>query len=67
MAAYKQKYPNIPDVMVNNEDPNAKRRDQNLEFTDEAEAYHKFKSHGYFTPHPAAGTFTGLDKQKFSV
>ena len=57
MAAYKQKYPNIPDVMVTDGDNNNKRRDQNLEFTDEADAYHKFKSHGYFTPHPAAGKF----------
>ena len=53
MAAYKQRYPNIPDVMVTDSDAQHKRQDQNLEFADEAEAYHKFKSHGYFTPHPA--------------
>lgn len=55
MAAYKQKYPNIPDVLVTNGDTGGKRQDPNLEFADEAEAYHKFKSHGYFTPHPTAG------------
>lgn len=53
MAAYKQRYPNIPDVMVTDSDAQHKRQDQNLEFADEADAYHKFKSHGYFTPHPA--------------
>ena len=55
MAAYRKKYPNIPDVLVANGDPVGKRQDPNLEFADEAEAYHKFKSHGYFTAHPAAG------------
>ena len=55
MAAYRKKYPNIPDVLVANGDPVGKRQDPNLEFADEAEAYHKFRSHGYFTAHPAAG------------
>lgn len=31
------------------------RHDVNLQYEDEAEAYNKFKSHGYFTPHPNAG------------
>ncbi|WAR13325.1 CEP72-like protein, partial [Mya arenaria] len=55
LAAYKRKYPNIPDVKVTDEDERprqSRRQDPNLEFADEADAYNKFKSHGYFTPNP---------------
>jgi hypothetical protein len=31
------------------------RRDENLQYQDEVDAYSKFKSHGYFTPHPGIG------------
>ena len=56
MAAYRKKYPNIPDVMVPNSDAGPHmQEDPNLDFMDEADAYHKFKSHGYFTPNPAGG------------
>ncbi|XP_060570895.1 centrosomal protein of 72 kDa-like [Ruditapes philippinarum] len=55
IAAYKKKYPNIPDVELfppSDNDGPARNRDPNLEFDDEADAYNKFKSHGFFTPNP---------------
>ncbi|KAL4235359.1 Centrosomal protein of 72 kDa [Mactra antiquata] len=58
MTAYRKKYPNIPDVLLPQQPTDADRllaQDPNLEFQDEADAYNKFKSHGYFTPHPASG------------
>ena len=58
MAAYKRKYPNIPDVVAldNRDGPQFPRRqDPMLEFPDEADAYNKFRSQGYFTANPAAG------------
>ena len=58
MAAYKKKYPSIPDVQPSPNPDNAHpfmTKDPNLEFDDEAEAYNKFRSHGFFTPNPDAG------------
>ncbi|XP_045192927.2 centrosomal protein of 72 kDa-like [Mercenaria mercenaria] len=58
MAVYKKKYPNIPDVLLSQAPDEAHQlltKDPNLEFDDEADAYSKFKSHGYFTPNPATG------------
>ncbi|XP_048762502.2 centrosomal protein of 72 kDa-like isoform X1 [Ostrea edulis] len=52
LKSYAEKYPNIPVVNVTSFDDPQSRLDANLQYEDEADAYHKFKSHGYFTPHP---------------
>lgn len=54
LKTYAEKYPNIPVVNVTSYDDPQSRHDVNLQYEDEAEAYNKFKSHGYFTPHPNA-------------
>ncbi|XP_069112692.1 centrosomal protein of 72 kDa-like isoform X2 [Argopecten irradians] len=50
--AYRMKYPNIPSVTVTGTEERQHRRDENLQYQDEVEAYNKFKSHGYFTANP---------------
>lgn len=59
MAEYKKRYPNIPDVVSQGPDEAYQllSKDPNLDFQDEADAYSKFRSHGYFTPNPASGKF----------
>lgn len=52
LKTYAEKYPNIPVVNVTSYDDPQSRHDVNLQYEDEAEAYNKFKSHGYFTPTP---------------
>nr|XP_022341017.1 centrosomal protein of 72 kDa-like [Crassostrea virginica] len=54
LKSYADKYPNIPVVNVTSYDDPQSRHDVNLQYEDEADAYNKFKSHGYFTPHPNA-------------
>ncbi|KAL8613869.1 hypothetical protein ACOMHN_032859 [Nucella lapillus] len=54
LSAHKDKYPNIPSLPVP-EVSHRKRNDPNLQYQDELEAYTKYKSRGFFTPHPAAG------------
>ncbi|XP_060073299.1 centrosomal protein of 72 kDa-like [Ylistrum balloti] len=51
--AYRMKYPNIPSLTVTGtEDRHRERKDENLQYQDEVDAYSKFKSHGYFTANP---------------
>ncbi|XP_033754494.1 centrosomal protein of 72 kDa-like isoform X2 [Pecten maximus] len=50
--AYRMKYPNIPAVTVTGTEDRHLRRDENLQYQDEVDAYSKFKSHGYFTANP---------------
>ncbi|XP_046381009.2 centrosomal protein of 72 kDa-like [Haliotis rufescens] len=57
MSAYRKRYPNIPNVLASDGDRGGDRRkraDPNLEYADEMDAYTKYRSHGYFTPHPGA-------------
>ncbi|XP_076470302.1 centrosomal protein of 72 kDa-like [Babylonia areolata] len=54
LSAHKDKYPNIPSLPVP-EVPHRKRKDPHLQYHDELEAYSKYKSRGFFTPHPAQG------------
>ena len=66
MEMFKQKYPNIPDVRLvpdegeGNRGRAGKRRDPNLEFEDEADAYSKYKSQGYFTANPAGESLLSI-------
>ncbi|CAC5375297.1 unnamed protein product [Mytilus coruscus] len=52
VAPHQKKYPNIPAGHTGSYDVDGTRRDENLQYQDEVDAYTKFKSHGYFTPHP---------------
>ncbi|XP_033754493.1 centrosomal protein of 72 kDa-like isoform X1 [Pecten maximus] len=56
--AYRMKYPNIPAVTVTGTEDRHLRRDENLQYQDEVDAYSKFKSHGYFTANPNQGEQT---------
>ncbi|XP_071177138.1 centrosomal protein of 72 kDa-like [Mytilus edulis] len=55
VAPHQKKYPNIPAGHTGSYDVDGTRRDENLQYQDEVDAYTKFKSHGYFTPHPENG------------
>ncbi|OWF39191.1 centrosomal protein of 72 kDa-like isoform X2 [Mizuhopecten yessoensis] len=50
--AYRMRYPNIPSLTVTGTEERQQRKDENLQYQDEVDAYSKFKSHGYFTANP---------------
>ncbi|XP_061197157.1 centrosomal protein of 72 kDa-like [Saccostrea echinata] len=66
LKGYAEKYPNIPVVNVTSYDDPQSRHDANLQYEDEAEAYNKFKSHGYFTPHPNAEFEHNLNQREIT-
>ncbi|KAK7114531.1 centrosomal protein of 72 kDa-like isoform X2 [Littorina saxatilis] len=61
MAAYKDKYPNIASL-ARDDMHRKKRTDPNLQYQDELDAYSKYKSHGFFTPHPGRDDEEGSEE-----
>ncbi|XP_046572402.1 centrosomal protein of 72 kDa-like [Haliotis rubra] len=62
MSTYRKRYPNIPSVSDGDRGAERmKRVDPNLEYADETDAYTKYRSHGYFTPHPGAADEDDLE------